>query len=152
MRALAGVCIDSIGKTTSRALRDKGLVVAPLSDQESSVYAMLQEYGKRRITGENVLVPGSNQSTGVLQKGLRRLGNRVKELQVYQVVKNKAIIKQNLRRLEGVVFTSPATVEAFFDTYGQLPDSTKVKCNGSQTRKALDKYLSQDAVAQKNVV
>ncbi|WP_430932204.1 uroporphyrinogen-III C-methyltransferase [Saccharicrinis sp. 156] len=134
VRDLSGIQIDSIGRTTSKALKEKGLIVGALSDKES-VDGMLQVYGKQRVSGENILVPCSNQSTGTLQKGLRRLGNRVSEIQLYQVVKNKSIVKQNLDGFEGVVFTSPATVEAFFEVYDQIPSHLKVKCRGKLTEK-----------------
>ncbi len=139
-RSLGGIEIDSIGKTTSKALFEKGLVIAPLSNRES-IDGMLETYGKKRIFGENVLVPCSNQSSGALQKGLRRLGNRVKELQVYNVVKSNAIVKQNLDRFEGIVFSSPATVEAFAEAYGDIPKHIQIKCRGRETEKAVERLL-----------
>ena len=146
-RDLYGITIDSIGKTTSKALKSYGLAISPLSEKES-VQGLLDVYGKLRVEGENVLIPCSDESTGAIQKGLRRLNNRVTEAMVYKVVKNKAIIKQNLSRFEGVVFSSPATVHAFFEVYNHLPAHLKVKCRGSQIRKLLDQYLNEDASHQ----
>ncbi len=141
VRNLYGIHIDSIGKTTSRALKEKGLIVHPLSKEES-IEGLLNIYGKERIAGEDILIPCSNQSTGTLQKGLRRLGNRVKTIEVYEVVKNKAIIKQNLTHFQGLVFSSPATVEAFFEVYGNIPSHLKVKCRGLQTQRMLQKFIT----------
>ncbi len=138
VRNLHGIRIDSIGKTTSKALRAIGLVVPPLSEKES-VEGMLDIYIKEQISGENIIIPCSNQSSKVLQKGLCALGNKVESLQVYAVVKNKAIIKQNLTLFQGLVFSSPATVDAFLDIYGEIPTHLQIKCVGALTKKALRK-------------
>ncbi|GAF03842.1 uroporphyrinogen-III C-methyltransferase [Saccharicrinis fermentans] len=149
VRDLYGLKIDSIGKTTSKALREKGLIVQPLSEKES-VSGMLEMYGRERVSGENILIPCSAQSTGTLQKGLRRLGNRVNELQLFQVVQNESIVKQSLDRFEGVVFTSPATVEAFFAVYAHVPTHLKVKCRGRLTEKRYRELLSNDTVKEES--
>ncbi len=140
VRNLYGIRIDSIGKTTSKALRAIGLVVPPLSEKES-VEGMMDVYAAEQVSGENIIVPCSNQSSKVLQKGLYALGNNVESLQVYAVVKNKAIIKQNLTRFQGLVFSSPVTVEAFLDIYGEIPTHLQVKCVGALTKKALRNAL-----------
>ncbi len=140
VRNLHGIRIDSIGKTTSKALKSIGLVVPPLSENES-VDGMLDMYGKERTSGENIIIPCSNQSSKVLQNGLYGMGNKVESLQVYAVVKNKAIIKQNLTRFQGLVFSSPATVEAFLEIYGEIPTHLQVKCVGALTKKAVHNAL-----------
>ncbi|SMO86265.1 uroporphyrinogen-III C-methyltransferase [Saccharicrinis carchari] len=138
VRDLHGVRIDSIGKTTSKALKEIGLMVKPLSVNES-IEGMLKVYRETGLTAENVLLPGSKQSTGLLQKELCRLGNKAHALKVYKVVKNKAIIRQNLMRFHGIVFSSPATVEAFIAIYGSIPSHLQLKCIGQQTKDMLRK-------------
>lgn len=136
VRNLYGIRIDSIGKTTSKALKGIGLVVPPLSKKES-VGGMLYLYAKEGLSGENIIIPCSNQSSKVLQNGLDGLDNKVQSLHVYAVVKNKAILKQNLSRFQGLVFSSPATVEAFMEIYGEIPSHLQVICLGALTKKAL---------------
>ncbi len=140
-RSLWNITIDSIGKTTSKALRQHGIVTEPVGKKES-LSAMLQAYQENKVSGEKILVPGSSLSTGDLQSGLVELGNKVDSLWVYNVVKNKAIIKQNLSRFEGIIFSSPATVKAFFEVYEEIPSHVKVKCRGAQTEKTLKAVLN----------
>jgi uroporphyrinogen III methyltransferase/synthase len=141
LRALSHLSIDSIGKNTSKALRERGILAKPLTDDESST-AMLSCYKQAKIQGERILIPGSNLGLKVLPKGLGGLSNSVHYLAIYKIHKNKAIIKQNLDQFQGVVFTSPATVLAFIDVYEKIPSHLQIRCRGKQTQKKLDEVIA----------
>jgi uroporphyrinogen III methyltransferase/synthase len=141
LRALSHLSIDSIGENTSKALRKKGILAKPFTDVESSS-AMLSYYKEVKIKGEHILIPGSNHGLKVLPEGLRELGNNVHCLAIYEIHKNKAIVKQNLDQFYGIVFTSPATILAFIDVYKKIPSHLQIRCRGKQTQKKLDKVIS----------
>jgi uroporphyrinogen III methyltransferase/synthase len=136
-RALYHLAIDCIGKNTAEALKEKGLLVEPLVKQES-IYAMAEYYKAHNIHSHEILFPGSVSGGNTLIWLLESLGNKVTYLPLYALERNPALIKQNLEHFYGVIFTSPKTVEIFYQVYGCLPQHLKVKCKGSQTQKILE--------------
>ncbi len=137
VRHLGTIKIDCLGKSTSEALRSKGLLVQPFSREESSP-AMLQKYKQSGVVDENILIPGSEQAHSVLRKGLVKLGNQVDKLKVYQKIRNHSIVKQNIDQFKGVIFTSPQEVEIFKEVYGEIPQSLQIKATGTRTRSSLE--------------
>ncbi len=142
VRHLGTIKIDCLGKSTSEALKSKGLLVQPLTEEETSL-SMLEKYKESGVVNERILIPGSDQTNSVLRKGLINFGNRVDKLQVYQKVRNHSIVKQNIDQFKGVIFTSPQEVEIFKEVYGEIPQSLQIKAVGSRTRSSLkyDKSL-----------
>lgn len=143
VRSLSHLSIDSIGKTTSQALREYGLIITPLSVSESSD-GMVEFYKQNNVSGESVFIPRSNQGTSILPDGLKALGNKVCAINVYHTHMNKTIIKQDLDQFNGVVFTSPSTVNVFVEVYNEIPSHLKIKCRGLQTEKILQMALRKD--------
>jgi len=138
-RALYHLNIDSVGHVTSSVLKEKGLLVDPLTKDETSE-SMLKYYRSQDIVTERILIPGSGQGSNRLRAGLEKLGNKVTSLKVYEMNKNEAVVKQNLDLFEGVIFTSPKTVEVFKEVYGCLPDHLKITTRGSQTKLKVEEY------------
>ncbi len=136
-RDLNHLDIDCIGKNTAEALKEKGLLVEPLVKEES-LDAMAAYYKKNNIHSHEILFPGSASGGNALTSLLESLGNKVTYLPLYTLERNPALVKQNLEQFHGVIFTSPKTVEIFYQVYGYLPPHLKVKCKGSQTQKILE--------------
>ncbi len=139
VRALADVELSSIGKRTSAVLRKYGLLVKPFS-KDQLTNSFLTVCKQMDIQGENILIPGSDNVSSLLEEGLRELNNKVTHLVLYKNVKNDAIVKQNLELFKGVIFTSPVTVSAFLDTYGRIPEHLVIESIGTRTRQALEKW------------
>lgn len=133
VRAFAHLSIDAIGKTTSEALKNKGLNVLPVSEDESSD-GMIQYYQNNRISGEKILLPRSDKGLPILPEGLKNLGNSVTILTVYKNQKPKNIVVQNLNDFFGVVFSSPSTVSNFLEVYGELPEHLQYRFRGANTQ------------------
>ncbi len=133
VRAIAHLSIDAIGKTTSEALKNKGLNVAPLSEDESSD-GMIQYYRDKGISGEKILLPRSDKGLPILPEGLKNLGNSVTILTVYKNQKPKNIVVQNLTDFFGVVFSSPSTVSNFLEVYGEFPEHLQYRFRGANTQ------------------
>ncbi len=137
VRHIGSVKIDCLGKSTSEALRNRGLLVKPFTEEETSL-AMLQKYKETGVVNENILIPGSDQTNSVLRQGLVKLGNQADKLQVYQKIRNHSIVKQNIDQFKGVIFTSPQEVEIFKEVYGEIPQRLQIKTTGTRTRSSLE--------------
>ncbi len=148
-RVLSHIQIDSIGKVTSQALKEKGLLVKPLCKEESSV-AMVKEYKNQKVVKENILIPGSGVGANRLTSGLRDLGNAVNYLSIYKMDSNGAIVKQNLDQFYGIIFTSPQTVKAFMEVYGKIPAHLEIVTRGSQTKAIVNKLLEEKSKLEVN--
>ncbi len=147
VRHLGSIKIDCLGKTTSEALKNRGLLVQPFTQEETSS-AMLQKYKETGVINESIIIPGSDQSNSVLRQGLIKLGNRVDKLQVYQKVRNHSIVKQNIEQFKGVIFTSPQEVEIFKEVYGEIPQTLQIQATGTRTRS----FLEQEKRISKNII
>jgi len=138
-RCLSGVTITAIGNTTLTALRGKGILANLVTDDDSSD-GLVKWFAESGISSERILVPRSAIGLPVLPEGLRNLGHEVTILPVYTTVMPDNIIRHQLADFEGVVFTSPSTVDNFVTFYGSIPSHLKVKVRGHQTQKRLEKY------------
>lgn len=134
VRALTHLVIDVIGKTTSEALRNKGLNIRPLSEDESSD-GMLHFYRQNKVSGQKILLPRSDLGLSILPDGLEELGNDVTVLTVYRNEKPINLMIQNLDTFSGVVFTSPSAVSRFFEVYGSFPEHLQYRFRGVYTEK-----------------
>jgi len=56
---------------------------------------------------------------------------------LYDVLCKKVSTPPNLETVEEIIFTSPATVEAFIETYGLIPRDKKIVCSGPITKISL---------------
>ena len=136
-RDLSGIVVDCIGSHTAGALKNYGLVVKPLTGEESAS-AMARYYSDNNVSGVRILIPGSERGNQFLADTLKKAGNWVEQQTLYAIEKNTAIVKQDLSKFSGVVFTSPKTVEVFYDVYGHIPAHLQIKCRGSQTAQKLN--------------
>lgn len=133
-RSLSLVKITSIGETTSKALRDKGILAPPELAEDSS-HGLVQWFATQALAPERILIPRSALGLSVLPDGLTGLGHKVTALPVYNTVMPDNIIRHNLDEFDGVVFTSPSTVDNFIRFYGQVPQHLKVLTRGRETLK-----------------
>ncbi len=149
VRALGDIEINCLGKSTSEALKNKGLLVQPFSQEETSL-AMLKKYKELGVKNEKIIIPGTDQIKSVLRDGLIAIGNQVDILQVYQKNRNHSIVKQNIEQFKGVIFTSPQEVEIFRDVYGNIPSELQIKTIGTRTRAAVTQKRSFNLVEAKS--
>ena len=136
-RHLAGLSISSIGSSTSARLKEFGLNIQP-ETSENSANAFLEKMKTNSVRGEKILMPCSNNRFEILPEGLRLLGNRVKEMCLYENQIPDNAVRHNLDEFKGVVFTSPTTIRHFFEFYGSFPDHLKVVCNGDMAQRLFD--------------
>nr|WP_321408753.1 uroporphyrinogen-III C-methyltransferase [uncultured Carboxylicivirga sp.] len=128
-RALHGLKISSIGRSTSAKLKKYGLRIPPETSQ-NNIAAMLKVFENDEVRGERILLPCSVQRFDKLPEGLRLLGNKVKELCLYENMIPENAVRHNLDEFTGVVFTSPTTIKHFFEFYGSFPSHLVPICRG----------------------
>jgi uroporphyrinogen-III synthase len=133
--------IIAIGNTTLMALQEKGILATLVTDDDSSE-GLVKWFAESGIQPEKILIPRSAIGLPVLPEGLKMLGHDVTILSVYTTVMPDNIIRHQLDDFEGVVFTSPSTVDNFITFYGSIPSHLKVKVRGHQTQKRLEKYIN----------
>ncbi len=140
VRSLSGIKINSIGDMTSVALRKYGLLINPFTPEctSSSFVNVCRELN---VEGENIIIPGSDYGSSQLSEGLKGLKNNVHDIAFYHMEKNDAIVKQNLDLFKGVIFTSPATIDAFIDVYGTIPAHLNIECIGTRTKEKIEEIV-----------
>ena len=140
MRALHGIRVAAIGKSTAGRLEEYG-VKPDLVPMEESSKGLLEEFRKRGITGVRILLPRSDIADKGLTRGFEELGN-----QVYPCIAYRNTIPQNLpdidfRFFDEIMFTSPSTVRNFFIRYRNLPSHIRVRWIGDVTRRELERFV-----------
>ena len=100
---------------------------------------MAKLLGKFPLKGKRFLIPRSDLARNLLVDVLRKRGAYAGPLTVYRNVCPK-IKKQDLDRIDEVVFTSPSTVRNFLKTYRDIPAHLKVWAIGPVTRARLKTF------------
>lgn len=134
-RALSGKKIFSVGSVTSAELEKHG-IKPDIQAVFETAQGLLDEFKKRKIRGENVLLPCSALSYDTLGKGLSALGNRVKSLIVYENIMPEHAAQKDLTGLDAIVFTSPSCVKNFKKIYGSVPAGLEIITTGRITKEA----------------
>ena len=136
-RALGGKTIFSIGKVTTQAAAQYG-IVPDIQPHFETADGLLEEFKRRRIKGRKILIPGSNLAHKELPNGLEALGNKVYSETIYKNAIPKDIEKIDLAPFDTVVFASPSGVTNFRKTQGKVPRGKTIHTIGHVTRKAVE--------------
>ncbi len=136
-RRLAGARLAAIGRGTAAALRSRGLaadLVAASEDTEGLLEA-LRNAGA--MAGERVLLPRSALAGAALPDALHAAGAQVTAVTAYRNLPVPDPVRVDLAALDAALLTSPSTVAAFRNLYGeQVPASLALWCRGPRTRAA----------------
>lgn len=121
--------VIAVGRATALALREKG-VIAKVAQEETQegVIALLQDIQKAHI-----FWPRSKLARPLLEQYLQKRGFSYRALDLYTTVfqPQERIIDWSL--IEEIVFTSPSTVESFWQIYGGVPEGVSCKALGKIT-------------------
>ncbi|MBK3517198.1 uroporphyrinogen-III C-methyltransferase [Carboxylicivirga marina] len=140
-RILSDVEIDSIGESTSKALKQYGLLI-PASSATNSINGLVDCLKNEQIVDEDILLPCSSDGLSILPDALRQMGNRPYEFKLYDSVLPDNAVRHNLDDFTGIVFSSPKAVRHFFQLHNCLPKGIQVKVRGVYTKMVLEKYIS----------
>ena len=142
-----------IGNKTGRLAEKQGLRV-DLMPEDFTAEGLIEEFKKRGITGKTIGIPRTASARPVLPEELEKLGNEIILAEAYKSLfpmDEKAvedlISKIENKEIDAITFTSPLTVENFFEIVKDkekianlLSDNLLTVCIGPITAKALDKY------------
>ena len=115
-KPLDGTKIISVGPTTTEALKQRGATPIFESPTESAEGIIKWFKDKKK---SKILLPRSDKGLKTLSEKLVEQGYEVTDLPVYTNKPNREAVKQDLTKFDKVLFTSPSTVEAFKQLYGE---------------------------------
>ena len=136
VEALRPKIIVAIGKTTAEALKSFGLDAQCMPEEETaeSMVKLLRNFP---VKGKRFLIPRSDLARDLLVDELRKRGALVEPVTVYRNICPE-IKKQDLGRIDEIVFTSPSTVKNFLKIHQDIPAHIKVWAIGPVTQAQLE--------------
>lgn len=127
-----------IGKTTADELARFGLKAQGLPEEETAE-SMVKLLKRSPVRGKRFLIPRSDLARDLIVDALRKRGARVDPVVAYRNICPR-IKKQDLTRIDEIVFTSPSTVRNFFKIHPAIPARIKVWAIGPVTRAPLKQF------------
>ena len=165
--AVANTTVIAVGPKTKAALEAEGIRVAHVPNRFSSV-GVGEVFTGLDAEGKKVIIPRSGASTQFLAQLLEKIGLVVKEIYLYDVCSFHDTSQWNEFRelfannkVDGIVFTSASSVNAFFDimlmdtdkeTLLQNLRTSKVVAIGPFTADELKKFGATPIVADVHTV
>ena len=130
--AVANTIVLAVGPRTKDALEKENVKVACMPQRYSSV-GIGEVFTKLNAVGKKVIVPRSGASTPFLKELLEKIGLDVTELYLYDVCtfrdtsqwnEFRQLFSQN--KVDGIIFTSVSSVQAFFEIMQKDHDQNKL--------------------------
>lgn len=142
-----------IGNKTGKLAEKQGLTVDLMPDNFTAE-GLVEEFEKRGITNQTIGIPRTASARATLPEGLEKLGNTVILAEAYKSLfpmddeKVKELIsKIENSEIDAITFTSPLTVENFFEISDDKERLAELLSNnlltvsiGPITGRVLDKY------------
>ena len=142
-----------IGNKTGRLAEKNGLTV-DLMPEDFTAEGLIEEFKKQQITGKTIGIPRTASARAILPEELEKLGNKVILAEAYKSLfpmdekaVKELILKIENKEIDAITFTSPLTVENFFEIVddkeniaGLLSENLLTVSIGPITAKVLDKY------------
>ncbi|MGQ0795219.1 MAG: uroporphyrinogen-III synthase [Nitrosopumilaceae archaeon] len=120
--AIANTTVIAVGPKTKAALESEGIRVAYTPQHRFSSVGVGEVFTKLNAIGKKAIIPRSGASTPFLAQLLEKIGVQVKELYLYDVCPFKDPSQWNEFRtlfsdnkIDGIIFTSASSVNAFFE-------------------------------------
>lgn len=142
-----------IGNKTGKLAEKNGLNV-DLIPQDFTAEGLIEEFKKREITNQIIGIPRTASARPILPEELEKLGNEVILAEAYKSLfpMDEKSIKELFEKIENkeidaITFTSPLTVENFFEVSDDkqklaklLNDNLLTVCIGPITARVLEKF------------
>jgi uroporphyrinogen-III synthase len=120
--AIANTTVIAVGPKTKATLEKEGIRVAHTPQHRFSSVGVGEVFTRLNAFGKKAIIPRSGASTPFLAQLLEKIGLQVKELYLYDVCSFRDTSQWNeFRRLfsdnkiDGIIFTSASSVNAFFE-------------------------------------
>lgn len=126
----------AIGEVTASHLRMRGLNPQHISSEETQE-GVVKLLNQLSLEDAYVFLPRSSLSRPVLAQFFHERQIRMQACDLYDTVSQVIYPKPDLDHVDEIVFTSPSTVKAFMEIFGQLPKDKKCLAIGPITEQAL---------------
>ena len=125
-----------IGRRTQKALQKYNIQATIVSSEETAEGLLKAMTQHLNLKGKRILFPRSSLPNPFLKEALIAHGALVTEITIYE---NTKPAKRDLPSvaIEGIIFTSPSTVQNFLTDYGTIPASWQIMAKGPVTLKTL---------------
>lgn len=131
--------IAAVGQSTGKALRKNGLQVDFIPPTETA--EGLLPFFENLHSAHYLFWPHSALSRPVLTDYWQRRGIRYQECILYDTLTNYEQKLPSLDGIDEIVFTSPSTVDAFYERYRFFPENKKLTPIGPITAAYLSKMI-----------
>lgn len=128
--------IAAIGKVTARHLISHGYKPQLIAEEETQE-GLIDLLKVHNLQNSYFFLPRSSLSRPVLVDFFHYRAIRYKAVDLYDTHKVKPDRLMNLEEFDQIVFTSPSTVEAFFELYKKVPKQVKLLAIGPITQMSL---------------
>ena len=130
--------IISVGQVTSKTLEDYGLTA--VTAQNETAEGIVEELKKMNLDDAYVFWPHSALSRPILTDFFQKEKIRYRNAAFYDTVTLHPNPKPNLRHFDEILFTSPSTVDAFLEVFGELPKDHILTPIGPITESKLNRH------------
>ena len=134
--AIANTIVIAVGPKTKAALEKEGIRVAHMPQQRFSSVGVGEVFTRLNAERKKVIIPRSGASTPFLAQLLEKIGLQVKEIYLYDVCSFRDASQWNEFRtlfsnnkVDGIIFTSASSVNAFFEIMLMESDKTTLLTN-----------------------
>jgi uroporphyrinogen-III synthase len=128
--------VIAIGEVTAKHLIAQGLEPQFISEEETQE-GMIEMLDPLDLREAYLFLPCSSLSRPVLTRFLEERRVRFQSCAIYDTVAQKLHPLPDLHLIEEIVFTSPSTVRAFLEIFGELPGGKKLTAIGPITQSYL---------------
>lgn len=133
-----------------RKTRDKLLEYGFNTDLCPEVFTadeLLKEFIIREIKDNNILIPCSKIAKRDLYNGLVELGNKAIFLEIYDNIEiNTQNNDFNISDIDYITFTSPSTVQSFYNIFGNIKLNSKIVSIGTVTSSKVKELMGIDSL------
>jgi uroporphyrinogen-III synthase len=133
----------AVGKATAAQTLCKGIPANIVANEETAE-GVVQELEKLKLGNAFVFWPHAAKARPIISDFLQKQSIKFNECILYDTVARQQDQLPNLEQIDEIVFTSPSTVDAFIQLFGELPKNKKLTCIGPVTRAFLEPLVKAD--------
>lgn len=130
--------ILAVGKRTGAELAKKGMQNILVAEEETAE-GMVSLLSRISLKDAFTFWPHSSGARRVIPDYFQENHFLLVECEIYQTISHLPSQPIDLKKIDTIVFTSPSTVKAFREFYGELPDHVNIRNIGPITLQALRK-------------
>lgn len=130
----------AIGAKTAKKLEEYGTKPANIASEET-LEGIIKLIEDMPLQKPYFFWPHSALSRDVLTAFFEKSGIKFKECKLYNTILNIPSTKPDLSSIDEIFFTSPSTVEAFLQIFGEIPADKIIRAIGPVTKTKLVRIL-----------